>query len=487
MNAPISVSVRPQRLTEYPPAPWGHRVKRGRYLAAAVAALVGFTTFATGGAHASTPAVPISYDGVAPTFGKAANGAVGEVWPADSQVQYRTLTSGTWSSPTTLATLPGGLTVRSTTAAVGLNYLGNLDVYVVASDGQAWHSYAASGASGWSGFSSLGAPAVPIAGDVAVGTNYLGNQEMYVRTIDGQVFHRFSTPGQGSGWSGWDTMGRPAPGVRGDVAVGKNSLGNQELYIVGNDGRPYHNFSTPGLGSGWNGWDPLDGPIAPLGDVSVGINYVGNQELYLVGVDGTVWHNYATPGSGSGWVGWSPLSAPDGVALTGNAYVQPHDFSVLGQQWIRVITNTGVVWQTTQTPGAGSGWTGWTPPSTPLPPVNTPPPVTAPPAPAPTPTPSQQNAIRSAQSYLKFMHFSRLGLIGQLSSPYGEGFPLADATFAVDSLNVDWNAQAVGSAQDYLKTMGFSCQGLIDQLSSRYGEQLTVEQATYGATQVGLC
>ena len=85
------------------------------------------------------------------------------------------------------------------------------------------------------------------------------------------------------------------------------------------------------------------------------------------------------------------------------------------------------------------------------------------------------------------MHFSRLGLIKQLSSEYGSGFPIADATFAVDSLNEDWNAQAVGAAQDYLKIMAFSCQGLIKQLSSQYGSQFTVDQATYGATQAGLC
>lgn len=85
------------------------------------------------------------------------------------------------------------------------------------------------------------------------------------------------------------------------------------------------------------------------------------------------------------------------------------------------------------------------------------------------------------------MGFSRLGLIDQLSSPYGDQFSVADATFAVDSLNANWNAQAVRSAQSYLNIMGFSCQGLIDQLSSPYGDKYTVAQATYAATQVGLC
>jgi len=107
--------------------------------------------------------------------------------------------------------------------------------------------------------------------------------------------------------------------------------------------------------------------------------------------------------------------------------------------------------------------------------------------PKPKLTASQENAIRSAQSYLKFMAFSRQGLIDQLSSEYGEQFSVEDATFAVDSLNEDWAAQAVKSAQSYIDTMAFSCRGLIDQLSSQYGEKFTIEEATYGANQVGLC
>ena len=101
-------------------------------------------------------------------------------------------------------------------------------------------------------------------------------------------------------------------------------------------------------------------------------------------------------------------------------------------------------------------------------------------------TPSQQNAVRSAQSYLEISGFSRQGLIDQLSSEF-EQYPVEDATVAVDSLNVDWTAQAVKSAQSYLEISGFSCQGLIDQLSSEFGDQYTIEEATFGATQAGVC
>lgn len=102
-------------------------------------------------------------------------------------------------------------------------------------------------------------------------------------------------------------------------------------------------------------------------------------------------------------------------------------------------------------------------------------------------TPSQSNAIRSARSYLETSAFSRKGLIHQLSSESGEGYDLADATAAVDSLNVDWDEQAARSAKDYLDMDGFSCKGLIHQLSSSSGEGFTISEATYGAKQAGAC
>lgn len=99
----------------------------------------------------------------------------------------------------------------------------------------------------------------------------------------------------------------------------------------------------------------------------------------------------------------------------------------------------------------------------------------------------QYNAVRSAKQYLSMTGFSRKGLIQQLSSDYGEGYSISNATAAVNSLDVDWNEQAVRSARQYLEMTGFSCKGLIDQLSSSSGDGYTVSQATYGAQQVGAC
>lgn len=102
-------------------------------------------------------------------------------------------------------------------------------------------------------------------------------------------------------------------------------------------------------------------------------------------------------------------------------------------------------------------------------------------------TGSQNNAVRSAKQYLGIQGFSRDGLIRQLSSAAGDGYDVADAIVAVDSLNIDWDKEAEKSAKQYLSIQGFSCKGLIQQLSSSAGEGYTVSQATYGARQAGAC
>jgi hypothetical protein len=100
--------------------------------------------------------------------------------------------------------------------------------------------------------------------------------------------------------------------------------------------------------------------------------------------------------------------------------------------------------------------------------------------PQPLLTRSQENALRSAKDYLAFTAFSRKGLIEQLEY---EGYSNADATFAVDKLNVDWKAQAAIAAEQYLDLTSFSRSGLIDQLIY---EGYTRAQAEYGVSQTGL-
>jgi hypothetical protein len=101
-------------------------------------------------------------------------------------------------------------------------------------------------------------------------------------------------------------------------------------------------------------------------------------------------------------------------------------------------------------------------------------------------TRSQENAIRSAENYLDFMPFSRLGLIRQLSSSAGDGYSKADATYAVDHITVNYNEQAYKAGKNYLDMMSFSRAGLIQQLTSSAGDQYTRAQATYAVNKLDL-
>ncbi|MBE6535526.1 MAG: hypothetical protein E7677_02765 [Ruminococcaceae bacterium] len=96
-----------------------------------------------------------------------------------------------------------------------------------------------------------------------------------------------------------------------------------------------------------------------------------------------------------------------------------------------------------------------------------------------TMTIGQKNALKKAESYLKYSNFSRQGLIDQLEY---EGFEESDIIFAVDNVEVDWNEECYEKAQSYLKYSSFSKQGLIDQLEF---EGFTDAQIAYAIKKVG--
>ena len=94
---------------------------------------------------------------------------------------------------------------------------------------------------------------------------------------------------------------------------------------------------------------------------------------------------------------------------------------------------------------------------------------------APSETKGQENARKSAKTYLSTLAFSRSGLIKQLEF---EGFSTEDATYGTDAQNADWNEQAVKVAKNYLDTMAFSREGLIEQLEF---DGFSTAEAEFGA------
>jgi type IV secretory pathway VirB10-like protein len=143
----------------------------------------------------------------------------------------------------------------------------------------------------------------------------------------------------------------------------------------------------------------------------------------------------------------------------------------------RPTTTTDAPTTTTTPPAPPTTTAPPPPPTTAAPP---PPPPTPPPPPAPVESISQSNARGKAADYLDYTAFSRKGLIDQLKF---EGFSEGDATYGVDALDVDWNAQAAKKAADYLDYTSFSRSGLIEQLVY---EGFSQAEAEYGVSTTGL-
>ena len=87
--------------------------------------------------------------------------------------------------------------------------------------------------------------------------------------------------------------------------------------------------------------------------------------------------------------------------------------------------------------------------------------------------------VENAKSYIRSSGFSRQKLIEQLTY---EGFSAADCLYAVDNCGADWNTECVEKAQSYMRYSGFSRQRLIEQLAY---EGFTQEQIAYGIAAVG--
>ena len=79
----------------------------------------------------------------------------------------------------------------------------------------------------------------------------------------------------------------------------------------------------------------------------------------------------------------------------------------------------------------------------------------------PSMTRGQENAIEKAESYIDLSGFSKVGLLKQLKF---EQFSNADARYAVNHVDVNWNTEAVQKAESYLDTTSFSAGALADQL-----------------------
>lgn len=89
------------------------------------------------------------------------------------------------------------------------------------------------------------------------------------------------------------------------------------------------------------------------------------------------------------------------------------------------------------------------------------------------------NALIKAEEYSDMMHMSKAAIYAQLTSEYGEQFTSDEAQYAIDNIQADWNKNALEKAISYQETMDMSPNAIYDQLVSEYGEKFTPEEAKY--------
>jgi hypothetical protein len=90
-----------------------------------------------------------------------------------------------------------------------------------------------------------------------------------------------------------------------------------------------------------------------------------------------------------------------------------------------------------------------------------------------------ESALAQAESYSESLHMSKQGIYDQLVSEYGGKFTPEAAQYAIDNVQVDWNANALAQAKEYQSTLSLSPAAVYDQLISEYGGKFLPEEADF--------
>jgi len=133
---------------------------------------------------------------------------------------------------------------------------GQLDIWVVANDGNIW-SAASSDTSGWSVWFSLGAPAAgfPKGAPVASVARKPGQLDIWAVGNDGNVWSAYWS--ESSGWSVWFSLGAPPArfAAKAPIAAVARMPGQLDLFAVAKDGNVWSLAWSET--SGWGGWFQL--------------------------------------------------------------------------------------------------------------------------------------------------------------------------------------------------------------------------------------
>jgi hypothetical protein len=192
----------------------------------------------------------------------------------------------------------------------------------------------------------LALAAAPARASRTVYPDSAGNLHVFVVGADGRLYHDAST-GRGA-WRGFESLGgNLAPGER--VAVGRNADGRLDVFARGSDNALWHIAETSPGGS-WSAWTSLGGQLTGAPDVAINKNLT--LEVFARGPGNALWHTWQNAPGGT-WTPWASL----GGVITADPAVIPYSTGAL-VVWARGSDNAAYhTWQNTPA-GAWSGWAG---------------------------------------------------------------------------------------------------------------------------------
>ncbi len=171
-----------------------------------------------------------------------------------------------------------------------------------------------------------------------------GNLHVFMVGADGRLYHDAST-GRGA-WRGFESLGGNLLAGR-QAAVARNADGRLDVFAVGTDNALWHIWELS-PGGAWSAWTSLGGQLAGAPDVAINTN--GWLEVFSRGPGNALVHKWQLSPGGS-WSDWSSL----GGILSSEPAVIPYSTGAL-VVWARGTTSHAHhIWQF----APHSSWSAW--------------------------------------------------------------------------------------------------------------------------------
>jgi hypothetical protein len=193
---------------------------------------------------------------------------------------------------------------------------------------------------GWSAWNPVApAPPVGIASAPAVASWSRGRLDLFVTGRDAALWHRWSGDG-GTGFSGWESLGRPPGGLTCTPAAVSWAPNRIDVFGRGADTALWHTWWD---GAQWASWESLGGSLTSSPSVASWTS--GRLDVVAVGTDSALWHKWY---QGQ----WRPWDSLGGFAVLDPAAVSwgPNRIDLF------VLSFSNQLWHQWWN---GQRWSGW--------------------------------------------------------------------------------------------------------------------------------